>query len=91
MSETPEARLKRMRMRSWRRGTKEMDMILGPFSDESLAGLEGPELDLYDALLEENDQDLYPWVSGTRPCPEQYSALIARIGEFARARHLPQR
>ncbi|WP_417807428.1 succinate dehydrogenase assembly factor 2 [Thioclava sp.] len=88
MSETAEARLKRMRMRSWRRGTKEMDMILGPFSDERLASLDAPTLDIYDALLEENDQDLYPWVSGAQPCPAQYSALLAQIGEFARARHI---
>jgi antitoxin CptB len=89
MSETAEARLKRMRMRSWRRGTKEMDMILGPFSDERLASLDAPTLDMYDRLLEENDQDLYPWVSGVQPCPAHYSALLAQIGEFARARHTP--
>ena len=32
-----ETRLKRLRMRSWRRGVKEMDLILGPFSDSELA------------------------------------------------------
>ncbi len=32
MQETAEARLKRMRMRSWRRGTKEMDLVLGPWA-----------------------------------------------------------
>ena len=40
MAETAEARLKRMSMRSWRRGTKEMDLILGPWSDAHLAGLD---------------------------------------------------
>ncbi|MEX1662525.1 succinate dehydrogenase assembly factor 2 [uncultured Thioclava sp.] len=90
MSETAESRIKRMRMRSWRRGTKEMDMILGPFSDARLAGLDAPSLDLYDLLLEENDQDLYPWVSGAQPGPAQYRDLLAEIGEFARARHTPQ-
>ena len=39
MDETAEARLKRMAMRSWRRGTKEMDLVLGPFADTHLAGL----------------------------------------------------
>ncbi|HEY0213601.1 MAG TPA: succinate dehydrogenase assembly factor 2 [Paenirhodobacter sp.] len=87
MTETPEARLKRMRMRSWRRGTKEMDMIFGPWADENLAGLDLARLDLFDRLLDENDQDLYPWITGAQPCPEVYVGLIAEIGGFARARH----
>ena len=44
-----ETRLKRLRMRSWRRGTKEMDLILGPFSDSELERLTPAELDLYEA------------------------------------------
>ena len=56
--ETPQIRLRRLRMRSWRRGMKEMDLILGHFSDDELAGLSGAELDAYEALLSENDQDL---------------------------------
>lgn len=86
--ETSEARLKRMRMRSWRRGTKEMDLILGPWADEKLAVLDEATLTLYDALLEENDQDLYLWVSGALPCPEVYADLLAVIADFARSRHL---
>lgn len=85
--ETPEARLKRMRMRSWRRGTKEMDMILGPWSDARLADLDAAGLEVYELVLEENDQDLYLWVSGARPCPEEYHDLLGEIGAFARARH----
>ena len=46
MGETAEARLKRMAMRSWRRGTKEMDLVLGPFADAHLAGLSGRLADL---------------------------------------------
>ncbi len=87
MTETPEDRLKRMSMRSWRRGTKEMDMIFGPWADENLTGLDPARLDLYDLLLEENDQDLYPWITGALPCPVVYVALIDEIGAFARARH----
>lgn len=89
MTETAEARIKRMRMRSWRRGTKEMDLILGPYADAQLAAMEGAALDLYDQLLEENDQDLYPWVSGAQPCPPQYLDLLSEIAAFARDRHSP--
>ena len=57
-----------MAMRSWRRGTKEMDLILGPFADAHLAGLSEPDLLTYDRLLDENDQDLMAWILGqSRP------------------------
>lgn len=84
--ETTEARLKRMAMRSWRRGTKEMDLVLGPYADAHLATMPEAKLALYDILLEENDQDLLPWVLGQNPPPLELTDLIAEIGTFARNR-----
>jgi antitoxin CptB len=86
MQETAEARLKRMAMRSWRRGTKEMDLVLGPWADAHLAALCDDELALYDALLAENDQDLMAWLLGQSAPPEQIAGLLDRIGRFARTR-----
>ena len=86
MGETAEARLKRMAMRSWRRGTKEMDLVLGPFADAHLAELSEPELQTYDALLLENDQDLMAWILGQMPAPTALAPLLARITEFAETR-----
>ncbi|CUH53346.1 FAD assembly factor SdhE [Shimia marina] len=77
--ETYENRLKRMKMRSMRRGIKEMDIILARFADENLAEMDAQALDLYDALLHENDQDLYQWVTGQKPAPDAYDGLISRI------------
>ncbi len=88
MVETAEARLKRMRMRSWRRGTKEMDLILGPYADAHLAAMDEQRLTVYDVLLEENDQDLLPWVLGQGTAPVALAPLIAEIGVFARSRLL---
>lgn len=82
--ESLEARLKRLKMRSWRRGIKEMDMILGPHADSHLEGMSIDELAQYDALLEENDQDLYRWFSGQDPAPERFSALVEEILEKRR-------
>jgi antitoxin CptB len=84
--ETAEARLKRMAMRSWRRGTKEMDLVLGPFAEAHLAGMDAATLDAYDALLNENDQDLLPWVLGQAQPPTHLAPLLARISTFAKAR-----
>ncbi|WP_166416574.1 succinate dehydrogenase assembly factor 2 [Cochlodiniinecator piscidefendens] len=77
--ELPENRLKRLKMRSMRRGIKEMDIILGGFSETKLTGLNPVELDLYEVLLEENDHDLYQWVTGAVPTPETYLDLMTSI------------
>ncbi|MCT8161059.1 succinate dehydrogenase assembly factor 2 [Pseudoruegeria sp. SHC-113] len=84
VQETPDARLKRMTMRSWRRGMKEMDVILGPFADSRLAALGEAELLLYDRLLAENDQDLLSWVTGQAPTPPEYLDLLTVIARHAR-------
>ncbi len=89
MAETAEDRLKRLRMRSWRRGTKEMDLVLGPYADARLGAMDEPTLALYDRLLTENDQDLLPWVLGQTPPPPDYGALLAEIAAFARTRLSP--
>lgn len=80
MTLTPEqARLKMLRMRSWRRGMKEMDLILGPYADTHLATLSGAELDAYDKVLSENDQDLYLWVTGAQDAPEWLQPMLRKI------------
>ncbi|WP_422395917.1 succinate dehydrogenase assembly factor 2 [Roseovarius rhodophyticola] len=81
MSEDGHTRLKRLHMRSMRRGTKEMDILLMRFAEAHLAGLSAKELDLYEALLEENDQDLYIWISGQDHAPEKFRGIISRILE----------
>ncbi len=80
-----DARLKRLKIRSWRRGTKEMDLILGPFCDAKIAALSDDELDTYEALLSENDQDLYAWVSGQSDVPDRFRPLLAKIARHAGA------
>lgn len=81
-AETAENRLRRLRMRSWRRGMKEMDLILGHFADGALSGLGDDELALYEALLAENDQDLYLWVTRrvtNNPHPDRGPAPLAGL------------
>ena len=90
MPEDRQTRLKRLRMRSMRRGIKEMDIILSRYADARLDSLTPEQLDVYDRLLSENDQDLYLWVTrrvtGT-PHPDlgppHLSALLDRIAADA--------
>lgn len=84
--ESSEVRRKRLTLRSWRRGMREMDLLLGPFAEAALAGMDGAHLDLYEALLAENDQDLWAWVIGRAVAPAQYHALLAAITKAAEAR-----
>lgn len=83
--EDPEHRLKRLYMRSMRRGIKEMDIILTRFADVRLNELSLSELDLYDGLLSENDQDLLQWVTGQVLAPPMYTDLIAQIAAVVEA------
>lgn len=79
MTETREHRLKRLAMRSMRRGIKEMDIILSRYADAKLEAMSEADLDAYDRLLSENDQDLYQWVSGQADAPARVADQIADI------------
>ena len=82
MNEPREIRLKRLRIRSWRRGTREMDLILGAYADGPLAGLDDAALDAYEALLEEGDQDLYAWIAGGTVAAGRHGDTIERLRAF---------
>ncbi len=80
MAEEPrEHKIKRLHMRSMRRGIKEMDLILSAYAQAELAEMSDARMALYDALLSENDQDLYQWVTGQAPAPAQFSDMISEI------------
>lgn len=79
MTERREHRIKRLKMRSMRRGIKEMDLILQRYAENHIEAMDDASLSLYDAMLNENDHDLYQWVSGQLPAPEPYVGLIENI------------
>ena len=56
-----------------------MDIILTRFADARLNELNEQELDLYDGLLSENDQDLLQWVTGQMAAPPMYTDLVSQI------------
>jgi antitoxin CptB len=79
MAEDRETRLRRLKIRSMRRGTKEMDIILMRYFGARHEAMEEAALDRYEALLEESDQDLYAWVSGQAAPPSRHEAVVADI------------
>ena len=60
-----------------------MDLLLGPFADNALSELSDPELELYEEMLTENDQELYAWAAGREPPPERFASLIDRVTAHA--------
>ena len=69
MPETEEIRRKRLRFRSWHRGTRELDLMLGRFADRHIDGLTTVQLDRYEALTDQPDPDIYRWISGADAPP----------------------
>jgi antitoxin CptB len=78
-NETRDTRLRRLAMRSMRRGIKEMDVILSRFAQSRLLDLDASMLDSYDALLRENDHDLYYWVSAVSEPPPDFAPIVTEI------------
>ena len=58
--------------RSRYRGFLEIDLVLGRFAAAHLDGLDEGQLDRYEALLGESDQDLFAWISGRRRAPARH-------------------
>ncbi|MEM6577703.1 MAG: succinate dehydrogenase assembly factor 2 [Pseudomonadota bacterium] len=85
-AEPHDIRLKRLKMRSMRRGIKEMDLLLMAYAEHRLASLSEAELDTYEALLDENDQDLYAWVSGKDAPPARLSDMLDDVARNYRDR-----
>jgi len=80
-------RLRRLRYRAWHRGTKEMDLMLGPYADARLEGMGREELDRFETLLEEADTDLLKWLMGQEPTPADADQdLLADLLKFRTAK-----
>ncbi len=74
-----EIRRKRLLFRSWHRGTRESDLILGRFAEAHLAGFDEAQLDHYETLLDCTDADIFDWVSGRTAPPPQHDHDVTRL------------
>jgi antitoxin CptB len=72
MNEAMDERRKRARFRAWRRGFREIDLILGGFADARIAALDDAALADFEALLEAPDQDVYAWITNAAPTPAAF-------------------
>ena len=79
MTEAPAARLKRLVLRSRRRGMLELDLVLGKFAESEIFRLENNDLDAYERLLGEEEALILAWLNGTSRCPDEYQQIVNLI------------
>lgn len=76
-------RRKKLKFRAWRRGFREIDLILGGFADHHLADFETARLDEFERLLDAPDQDVFAWITDQAPAPAEYETpTLALIRAF---------
>jgi antitoxin CptB len=76
-------RRKRVKIRAWRRGMREMDILMGGFVDARLDDLSDAEIAELESLLDLPDDELFRWLSGAEPAPpERDTPLLKAIIAF---------
>ncbi|WP_269582036.1 FAD assembly factor SdhE [Roseibium sp. Sym1] len=76
--DTRDPRRKKILFRCWHRGMKEMDLLLGGFADAEIDSLSEDELRELEHLLTAQDQDLYAWMTGRTPLPDEWDGPLYR-------------
>jgi len=72
-------RRKRLIFRSWHRGTREMDLLMGSFADRHVPGFDPGQLDRYEAFLHLSDPDVYNWITGFEPVPPEHDNDVFQL------------
>jgi antitoxin CptB len=74
-----EQRLARAKFRSWHRGTREADYMIGGYFDRYHASWDEDALAWFEALLDEDDVDVMAWALGTQAPPEHLSGDLLTL------------
>jgi len=72
--------LKRLTYRSWHRGCKETDLVLGTYCTRNIAQLPEDQLQVFEQFLDEDDAEIWAWLTEKTPCPNPvYAPLLAQL------------
>ncbi|ESP00820.1 hypothetical protein LOTGIDRAFT_238502 [Lottia gigantea] len=76
--ETTELKRARLLYQSRKRGMTENGLLLSSFAAKFLDNLNEDQLTLYDRLINKptNDWEIYYWITGNKPTPEEYNHQI---------------
>ncbi|RDC59674.1 hypothetical protein HME9302_00866 [Alteripontixanthobacter maritimus] len=73
-------RFARAKFRSWHRGTREADYMIGGFYDAYHADWSERELAWFEALLDEDDVEIMAWALKSEPTPDALAGeLMAKM------------
>ncbi|WP_069311226.1 FAD assembly factor SdhE [Porphyrobacter sp. LM 6] len=76
---TFEQRLARAKFRSWHRGTREADYMIGGFFDRYHVGWGEADLAWFEALLDEDDVDVMAWALGSQVPPTHLGGALMAL------------
>ena len=76
MSENVETRRRRLLFRAEHRGFKEADLVIGGYARKNLPNMSEAALDEFEALIDTPDQELYAWIVGREPVPEEFKGPV---------------
>lgn len=72
--------LKRLTYRSWHRGCKETDLVLGTYCTQRIEALPEEMLTLFESFLDEDDAEIWAWLTEKTPCPNPaYAPLLDEL------------
>jgi antitoxin CptB len=71
-------RRRKVLFRSWHRGMREMDLIMGRYAEMRIGTMTDAELTTFEALIEVPDRDLFAWISNREDVPANYDSAIYR-------------
>ena len=79
-------RRRKILFRAWRRGMREMDLVMGQFADANLPAMSEADLDEFERLLEAPDPQVLAWITGEEATPSEFDTpLFARLRDAPRA------
>jgi antitoxin CptB len=82
-SEGLDVRRRKLLFRAWRRGVREMDLIVGRFADAHIDKFDEAGLDDFERLIEAPNAALYAWVIGAQDIPANYdTAVLVKLRTF---------
>ena len=73
---TDEIRRKKLQFRAWRRGFRELDLLMGSIADKHLGDDDSDSRDEFERLLGIPDWEIYAWLVGQEEVPAQHRGPV---------------
>jgi len=77
-----DARRRRILYRSWHRGTREMDLLMGRFADALIVDMSEDDVADFEQLIEIEDPDLFAWLASGTPDAPFNTPVFHRFRQF---------